>query len=372
VPGHDQSALLTELAASDAGAAVGEIPPFRLEFAGQPCAALESEFGTGNHLFKNSRWGWYASLWPSYQALEALSETALVSGGASCRTQFEDDVAAIDANYWDESLSSSVPAFDQGPNAFHVASDRPRVDDSLWMALAIMNDYSLTHDRVLLERAEGVFRLALSNWDPRRGGIYWEDHTEGTTNTYKSVVSNAPAVLLGAELFVQTGERSYLTRSEAIFRWLEANLRDRRTGLYDDGVADDRRGATVNSVKLTYNQGIVLGALSGLAEVDPSNFSPSDAVRFGIESMTYFAEHRSYGNPGFDAIWAENLLATSGLVDDPSFSRAARASVDAAVRAEPKGPSDLLDTASELALERLAALATGEYGALSAPLGDGP
>jgi hypothetical protein len=194
VPGHDQAALVGSLVASDATAALSEIPVFHRGGSGRPCAALESEFGVGNHLFKNNRIGWYASLWPDDQALEDLYVTSLEPDGAGCLRDFDVDVSAIDANYWDQSSGGAPPAFDQGPNPLHLPSDYPRLDDGLWTALAVMTDYSATGDRALLRRAEAVFRVTIANWSRHGGGITWEDHLTGSTDDQESVVSNAPAV----------------------------------------------------------------------------------------------------------------------------------------------------------------------------------
>jgi hypothetical protein len=360
-PGHNQAALLTELTTSDAGSALTETAWATGHDPGEICASLESEFGVGNHLLKNSRFGWYASVWPSYQALEAFSVTGLVDHDPSCTQDLQQTVRAIDANYWDESLARSPAAFDQGPNPFHVPSDPPRIDDSLWMALSVMRAYSETRDPQLLQRAEAVFRLAVANWDPRRGGIYWEDQVNGATDRKKSVVSNAPAVVLGVELFRETGQTSYLVRSEGIFDWLESNLRDPRTRLYDDGVDDHTSPIALDTVKLTYDEGIVLGAMTALSQVAPARYPAAAARAFAGDAMNYFNVHRSYGQPGFDAIWFENLFWTAGLVGDPSLTRTARASLESAMEDQPKDVSSLLADGSESLLRELGTLQPSSY-----------
>lgn len=363
VPGHDQAALGSQLAVSDAVGAWQKIDPFHHAEAASACAMLPSTFGVGNHLFKNSSIGWYASIWPSYQALEAMKVTSLRPGESACAGAVDDTVRAIDANYWDEDFGNWPAAFDQGPNPFHFRFDLPRVDDSLWMALAIMDDYAATGDRALLARAEAVFRLAVANWDPRRGGIYWEDHAPGATNDDKTVVSNAPAVVLGLELYAQTGQPAFRAWSERIFTWLEGNLFDPRTGLFDDSVGQGppvRRPTTI----LTYDQGIVLEAMAALSRVDPTAYPLVRATTFAQVAMRYFAEHGSYGQPGFDAIWAEDVLWTASLEPGPPFAGAARASVQLAAEKDRGHAGDLLDTSSETTLGELAGLAPTSYGRL--------
>lgn len=206
--GHDQAALSAQLLGSDAAALLSKIDPFDHDDSMQPCAGLETTFGVGNHLFKNRQFGFYASIWPSYQALNALYVTSLFPGESACRRDFDQALLALDANYWDNSGPPVSGAFDQGPRAFHFRSDLPRVDDSLWMGLAIMQEYSRTRDPALLQRAEAVFRLAVNNWAPGGGGVYWE--ATGANNRARTVVSNTPAAILGVELFEQTSDDSYL------------------------------------------------------------------------------------------------------------------------------------------------------------------
>ena len=365
VPGHQQASLLGDLAASDASAVVTKVLPFQEAHPTGPCAALESKYEVGNHLLQSAPIGWYATMWQSYQALKAMYVASLLPDGRSCRNDFLSNLQAIDAKYWDTSYARAPAAFDQGPHALHLHWDLPRVDDSLWMGLAVMRAYLVTRDPAYLRRAEAVFHLAVSNWDPAKGGIYWEYHTVSATNYDKTVVSNAPAVAMGAALYSETGDVSYLDWSGRILQWLESNLVDHGTGLYDDHVDDHGRHRSVDPAMWTYNQGIMVGAMAALARVDPQRYPVADAAGLASRAMAYFESHHSYGQPAFDAIWADNLLATAALYPDANFVRRARASLKQAVQAETSHPSDLLAVGGEMALEKLAELPTSRYPALS-------
>ncbi len=357
--GHDQAALAAEIVASDAATAASKIDPFGHHTSMEPCADLESTFGVGNHLFKNRQFGFYASVWPSYQALSAFYLTSLFPGKSACSTAFGESLQAMDENYWSQSLPGGLGAYDQGPSAFHFTSDLPRVDDSLWMGLAIMQQYSKTKDPALLERAEEVFSLAQGNWARGIGGVYWE--ATGATNHARTVVSNAPAAILGVELFRQTGDLRYLTWSEMIVAWLDAELRDPTTGLFNDNI-DDYGGRTrIDTTKYTYTQGMMVGAMTALSTVDPTNYPIRDAVELTERSLAYFDAHRSYGQPGFDLIWAENILRTAGLYKNATFTTETRNAVARALTAEPNGRGDLLTVSSETALRELAKLPPDQY-----------
>lgn len=365
-PGYQQLYLLGRLGASDARAAAAEFTPFLPFRSSGPCSRLESEFGAGSNLLRNDEVGLYADIWSSYQALNALYVASLSASDRSCQSDFAGDVAAIDARYWDVSYEGSIGAFDQGPRAFHLHLDLPRVDDSLWMGLANAQAYRITRDQGFLRRAEAVFRLAVANWDPANGGIYWVDHAAGVSSDYeKSVVSNAPAVVLGAALFSETGNGSYLTWSGCIMHWLEFHLVDPGTGLYDDHIDDHTSRVKIDSVKLTYNQGTVVGALTSLATVDPAHYSIDSARDLAYRSMAYFEAHHTYGLSSFDAIWAANLLWSTSLYQDATFVRAARSSVELAVKDEPAASSALGTEGSRLALQALAGLPPTRYPALS-------
>ena len=310
VPGHDQAALSVELLASDGQAAFNRIDPFARQTSSPSCAELEARYGVGNQLLKNTQLGFYASVWPTFQALNYFAVRALLPGGGPCSGDLARTLVAVNANDWDNSLAGFAPAYDQGPHPFHVASDLPRVDDSLWMGLATVQAYAQTGDAPLLQRAEAVFALAVANWDPREGGIYWEDHTATATDNEKSVVSNAPAALLGVDLYRLTHRRAYLQWSERIVVWLENHLLDHTTGLYDDGLHDDGVRVVRNRAIYTYNQGIMIGVLAALSEVDPEQYSLRAAVDLAQRSMDDFGSRRgSYGQPGFDVVFAENLLS---------------------------------------------------------------
>lgn len=364
-PGHQQASLLGDLAASDAGAVVTGVLPFHGDHSTGPCATVESNYEVGNRLLKGAPIGWYATVWQSYQALNAMYVASLLPGGRSCRSDLLSNLEAINAKYWDTSYGPGPAAFDQGPHALHLHWDLPRVDDSLWMGLAVIRAYRITRDPAYLRRAEAVFHLAVGNWDPAKGGIYWEYHAPGATNYDKTVVSNAPAVVMGAALYAETADVSYRDWSGRILQWLESNLVDHRTGLYDDHVDDHGRHRTVDPVKFTYNQGIMVGAMAALARVDPQRYPVADAVGLATRAVAYFQSHHSYGQPEFDAIWADNLLATAAIYPNADFARQARASVKLAVQTETSHPSGLLAVGGEMALDKLAELPASSYPALS-------
>jgi hypothetical protein len=352
---------LDELAASDVRTVVTTPVPFLRHANQNPCPGLEVEFGLGDHLLRDHQVGWYAPIWSDYQALEALFAASLLPGHRDCRTDLRDNLRALVENYWDKSYSPDPAAFDQGPNAVHLHWDPPRLDDNLWMGLTLMRSYLASHDSSLLGRAAAVFDLAIHNWDPKRGGIYWEERTPGASDYEKAVVSNAPAVILGAALYSQTGARSYLAWCRRILTWLRAHLFDPRTGLYDDHVNDHGGTVRVDASKLTYNEGVVVAALTALSVVDGGDFPLNRATALAARSMAYFNRRHTYGQPAFDAIWADSVLWTAGLSGKVGFLNQARASVREAAKAAPAAPHSLITFAARTTLQELNRLPASSY-----------
>ena len=77
--------------------------------------------------------------------------------------------------------------------------------------------------------------------------------------------------------------------------------------------------------------------------------------------MAYFDAHQTYGQPGFDMIWAENILWTAGLSKHAAFTAETRSTLASVLAAEPKSRGDLLTASSETALRELAKLPPGQY-----------
>jgi hypothetical protein len=363
-PDHDVAALLSQLAASDAGDLASKVNPFDSE-PGNSCDRIESTYGVGNHLLKNDPFGYYASIWPSYQALEAFSLVSLDEPSSNCTRDFEQALKAIDNDYWSDGVRGLPAAYDQGPAALHASSDLPRVDDSMWMGMLLMEAYHHSKQEPLLERATAVLALGRANLDKRRGGIYWEDHAPGAQDWDKSVVSNAPAAVTAIDLYLATGRRTYLDWGEQILTWLEAHMLDHRDGLYDDHINEHPFPATVDRAKLTYNQGIMVGALALLNTISPQAYPLNDALSLAQRAMRYFRGHHSYGEPAFDLVWEKNVLWLAHLYRRPSFTAQARASLEAAFKAEPSHPKGLLEVSSEIALHALSKLSPDDYRALA-------
>jgi uncharacterized protein YyaL (SSP411 family) len=350
--GHDQAALSAEIVTSDATSALSDASPFGHN-PSQFCGPLLARFGVGNHLLKDKPFGFYASVWPSYQALTAMYVGSLLPHPQMCGLAFDQTLMAIDDNYWNHSADIAA-AYDQGPRAFHIGSDLPRVDDSLWMGMALMQQYARAKDQSVLGQAEAVFRLAVRNWDQQNGGVYWQE--TGAGNSTRAVVSNAPAVILGIEIFQQVHDPWYLGWSERIMAWLTRTLRDPATGLYNDHIGGEASPTAIDPAKYTYTQGVMVCALAMMSEVESAQYPLSNSVELADKAMAYFPSHQSYGQPGFDVIWVESVLWLSSLDRNVAFRAKAESTLALVRSAEPKNDGELLTASSEMALRELVGL----------------
>src|SRR5690606_29151947 len=92
--------------------------------------------------------------------------------------------------------------------------------------------------------------------DHHGGGIAWRKQQRD----YKSVPSNAPAVILGARLFRESGGKEPLEIALGVFSWLDEKLVDPESGLLWDGINRRGDGRIDRRWLFTYNQGTYIGA----------------------------------------------------------------------------------------------------------------
>lgn len=349
--------LITNIAYSDISTATNEVLHMNPGSNEINADRFLSRFRLNNDLFKNSDLGWYASVWPSSMALEALFNTSLLKDSNNYLLDFKSSLAAISSSYWSNSIASQS-GYDQGLKEFHSRSDPPLVDDNLWMGLINMGAYKKTHDANDLARAKSIFNLAASQWDVKNGGVYWMVQLESAANHIRAAVSNASVVKLGVELYLNSHKKYYLKESEKIFNWINNDLLDPSTGLYNDHIS---QLGYVDPIKYTYVQGIMLGAMMSLNQVDRVKYPISNAVDLAKKSIKYFSEHRSYGNPAFDAIWSQNLLQLASYYNNDDFLLSAKQSLKLALKASPKSPRGLLDAAGDVDLQSLSKLKPNNY-----------
>ena len=130
------------------------------------------------------------------------------------------------------------------------------IDDSAWWGLTWVQAYDLTGNPKYLDMAATIADYVYGYWDTSTcgGGVWWN-----AERTYKNAVTNGLWIRLAAELHNRMpGDRLWLTRSLAAWKWFQGSGMVNAGGLVNDGLTDTCANNGQNV--WTYNQGLAIGA----------------------------------------------------------------------------------------------------------------
>lgn len=348
--------LYGDLAGKNVVAFARDINPFEDEPDPTTFDAIEYRFSVGDGLYTSDDYGNYTSIWPHSQVVSAYQLVRLLDDGAD---QYEDKYyKALSATnyYWNGGSGERLPGYDAHIPAPLSRKKERFVDDNLWLGLILVQEYKKTGNTEALQKAEQIFALAMDQWDHDRGGIYWQVQWDADDNT-RAIVSAAPGVMIGADLFQITKDQDYLDQSKQIFAWI-TQLEDTNERLYNDHMRID---GSYEPSKWSYVQGVVAGAMAALSQVDPENYSLSDAVAFADHTLIAYQEGRLMKQPEFDAIYFQNLVWIAGLYNQPEFTNRVQSALAYAVDSLPERQDDLLSSAGAQKLYILAQLPEQTY-----------
>jgi predicted alpha-1,6-mannanase (GH76 family) len=150
-----------------------------------------------------------------------------------------------------------------------------------WWALAWIAAYDRTGDRRYLEAAQVIFEDMTGGWDDTwGGGIYWQRNHRGPSywrsDVYKNAIANELFIAVGAALALRAGddaERKKYWTEWAIRAWTWFSAAPPRgvAMINDQGLVNDApnpEGVNDNTQPIwSYNQGVILGALSDLTRL---------------------------------------------------------------------------------------------------------
>jgi predicted alpha-1,6-mannanase (GH76 family) len=174
-------------------------------------------------------------------------------------------------------------------------------DDNNWVALDLLDAYSLLDDNSCLTAAENVFAYLISGWDAKYGGgIIWADG-----RPERPTVSTAPAIIIAARLAVITHQESYATWARRFYNWMNSTMRG-SNGLYWDHVLAD---GTIDRDIVSYNQGAMIDANLALATMTGQGYYLREARRIADAAAKALpGPWRDHGrNAAFDAIYFQSL-----------------------------------------------------------------
>lgn|GEM_PF-3565056 len=261
--------------------------------------------------------------------------------------------------------------FDELPGArwFNVDKTQRFVDDNLWLGLALAAAYKQFKDPFLLLRAEQTFKMAMAEWVPGEdmGGLRWMQDLPGVPVEGRALVSNAPAITLGIQLYLLTGKPEYLNWRpgagvEDLFAWIQLRLRN-EAGLYADNINEHN---DVGPEIWTYGQGTVIEALQHLNMANPQKYPLAMAVDLTKKAFVFFDTldknllqrqnphlPDGYMDNAFNGIFFEKVLALAEATHDPDFTELVKSKLHERVRRLEPMYTSLQDQAGALHLAAL-------------------
>jgi Glycosyl hydrolase family 76 len=308
------------------------------ERAARAFAAMRARFWTRERGYRRDgklhRRGTTAHLWPFSRALVATLDLAGVASdlpGFDAGASISDDIAALE-RYWDP--SGDPPSYSSDVRGTRIGGDR-YYDDNAWIGLALIQLERMRPGSGSLDRAEELFRFAVSGWDrrgrPNPGGVFWVEQGRGigARNHDRNTVSNAPNAELGLHLSELRGHKAPerdTVDARAMYEWVVETLDASRdtdspgTGLFWDKVQGD---GTLDKTLWTYNQGSMIGANVLLARLEP----PAQAALYldraeaiARKSLNHFSHDEYIRQPAaFNAIFFRNLLLLHPITRDPDL-----------------------------------------------------
>jgi predicted alpha-1,6-mannanase (GH76 family) len=146
-------------------------------------------------------------------------------------------------------------------------------DDEGWWALGWIKAYDLTKDEKYLKQAETIFGdMSTGNASDNvcKGGIYWQkNHCDPRgKKPYKNAIANELFFATAAALYRRNNDQKYLEWANNEWKWFnESGLINNDNLINDSLTTSASQQQCINDETTdvwTYNQGVILGALSDL------------------------------------------------------------------------------------------------------------
>jgi len=180
-------------------------------------------------------------------------------------------------------------------------------DDDEWWALSWFKAYQMTGDKRYLSVTKGIFdELVRLSWTRKcDGGLIWKPR-----QPYKNAVTNELFIIIAARLAIEEKDsvkkQYYQGWALREWTWFRKSKMYTDSAWISDGLTHDCSCVVSDGLDLTYNQGIVLGALTYLYQLTSDRSYLAEAQKLAHSSMKKYISANGvlteYGDINHDKI----------------------------------------------------------------------